>query len=67
MNGIIERYFGNSFTTDTKFRIHNVISKTAVVAKPWTIKKKRNDRRMEAAQMRYLIPLLGFNNTGSPK
>jgi hypothetical protein len=31
MNGKIERYFGNCFTTDTKFRVHNTISKTALL------------------------------------
>jgi hypothetical protein len=31
MNGIVERYFGKYFTTDTKFRVHNIISKTALL------------------------------------
>jgi len=31
MNGIIERCFGNYFTTDTKFRFRNIISKIALL------------------------------------
>jgi hypothetical protein len=43
MNGIIERYFGNCITADTKFKLHNITSKTAffMVAKPRTRKKER--------------------------
>lgn len=31
MNGIIEQYFGNCFTTDIKLRVHNIISKRALL------------------------------------
>jgi hypothetical protein len=31
MNGIIERYFGNYFTPDTKFRVCNRVSKKALL------------------------------------
>jgi len=31
MNGIFEQYFGNCFTTDTKFRVCNIVSKKALL------------------------------------
>jgi hypothetical protein len=59
MNRIIKRHFGKHMTIDTKLRIHNITSKAALCygSKVWTI-NKRDSQKLEAAQMRFLTPLL---------
>jgi len=41
MNGIIERYFGNCFTTDTKFRVRDIILKTVLLVGGETLDHKK--------------------------
>jgi hypothetical protein len=61
MNGIIKSHFGKHMTIDTKLRIHNTTSKAALWygSEVWII-NKRDAQKLEAAQMRFLIPLLGL-------
>jgi hypothetical protein len=61
MNGIIKRHFGKQMTTDTKLRLHNITSKASFCygSKNWII-NKRDTQKLEAAQMRFLRPLLGL-------
>jgi hypothetical protein len=61
MNGIIKRHFGKHMTIDTKLRKHNITSKAALCygSEVWII-NKRNAQKLEAAQMRFLRPLLGL-------
>jgi hypothetical protein len=63
MNGIIKRHFGKHMTTDTKLLIHNIISKAALCygSEAWII-NKRDAQKLEAAQMRFLRPLLGLTD-----
>jgi hypothetical protein len=48
-------------TIDTKLRIHNITSKAVLYygSEVWTI-NKRDAQNLEAAQMRFLRPLLGL-------
>jgi hypothetical protein len=61
INGIIKRHFGKQITTDTKLRLHNITSKASLCygSENWTI-NKRDAQKLEAAQMRFLRPLLGL-------
>jgi hypothetical protein len=61
MNGIIKRNFGKQMTTNTKLRLHNITSKASLWygSENWII-NKRNSQKLEAAQMRFLKPLLGL-------
>jgi hypothetical protein len=48
-------------TTDTKLRLHNITSKASLCygSETWTI-NNRDAQKLEAAQMRFLRPLLGL-------
>jgi hypothetical protein len=48
-------------TTGTKLRLHNITSKASLCysSETWTI-NKRDAQKLEAAQMRFLRPLLGL-------
>jgi hypothetical protein len=61
MNEIIKRHFRKQMTTDTKLRLHNITSKASFCygSKNWII-NKRDAQKLEAAQMRFLRPLLGL-------
>jgi hypothetical protein len=61
MNGIIKRHFGKHMAMDTKLRIHNITSKAALCygSEVWII-NQRDAQKLEAAQMRFLRPLLGL-------
>jgi hypothetical protein len=61
MNGIIKRHFGKNMTVGTKLRIHNITSKATLCygSKVWII-NKRDAQQLEAAQIRFLRPLLGL-------
>jgi hypothetical protein len=65
MNGIIKRHFGKLMATDTKLRLHNITSKASLCygSEKWTI-QKRDAQNLEAAQMRFLRPLLGLTRLG---
>jgi hypothetical protein len=68
MNGIIKRHFRKQMTTDTKLRLHNITSKTSLCygSETWTI-NKRDAQKLEAAQMRFLRPLLGLTRLDSQR
>jgi hypothetical protein len=59
LNGVIKRHFGKQMSTETKLRLHNICSKPAPFygSEAWVI---RDAQKLEAAQMRFLRPLLGF-------
>jgi hypothetical protein len=61
MNGIITWHFGEHITTNTKLRLHNITSKAVLCydSENWII-KKREAQKLQAAQMRFLRPLLGL-------
>jgi hypothetical protein len=61
INGIIKRNFGKQMSNQTKLRIHNITAKTALKygSETWML-NKRDKQRLEAAQMRFLRPLLGY-------
>jgi hypothetical protein len=49
-------------TNETKLKLHNITSKPALKygSETWVM-NKRDTQRLEAAQMRSLRPLLGYN------
>jgi hypothetical protein len=55
-------------STETKLRIHNICSKPALFygSKAWVV-NKRDAQKLEAAQMRFLRPLLGFTRLDHQK
>jgi hypothetical protein len=61
MNEIIKRHFGKYMKIDTKLRLHNITCKASLCygSESWTI-NKRDAQKLEAAQMRFLRPLLGL-------
>jgi len=61
INGTIRRHFGKQMNKETKLRIHNITAKTALKfrSKAWVL-KKREEQRLEAAQMKFLRNLLGI-------
>jgi len=61
INGAIRRHFGEQINKETKLRIHNITAKAALkfVSEAWVL-KKREEQRLEAAQMKFLRHLLGI-------
>jgi hypothetical protein len=61
MNGIIKQHFRKQMTTDIKLRLYNITSKASLCygSENWII-NKRDTQKLEAAQMRFLRPLLGL-------
>ena len=60
INGAIRRHFGKQMNKETKLRIH--ITATAALkfgSEAWVL-KKREEQRLEAAQMKFLRHLLGI-------
>jgi len=53
---------------ETKLRIHNIPSKAALKfgSEPWVL-KKREEQRLEAAQMKFLRHLLGITKLDKEK
>jgi hypothetical protein len=64
INEIIKRHFGKQMSNQTKLRIHNKTAKTALryESETWVL-NKRDKQRLEAAQMRFLRPLLGYTKS----
>ena len=61
INGAIRRHFGGGkMNKETKLRIHNITAKAALKfgSEGWVL-KKREEQRLEAAQMKFLRHLLG--------
>ena len=59
INGVIRRHFGKQTNKETKLRIHNITAKAALKfgSEAWVL-KKREEQRLEAAEMKVLIHLL---------
>jgi hypothetical protein len=55
INGAIRRYFGKQMNKETKLSIYNITAKTALKfgSEVWVL-KKREEQRLEAAQMKFL-------------
>ena len=53
--------FGKQMNKETKLRIHNITAKAALKfgSEAWVL-KKREEQRLEAAQMKFLSLLLGI-------
>jgi hypothetical protein len=55
-------------TKETKLRIHNMTAKAALkFGSEFWVLKKRDEQRLEAAQMKILRPLLGITKLGKEK
>jgi len=61
INGAIWKHFGKQMNKETKLRIHNITAKTALKfrSEAWVL-KKREEQRLEAAQIKFLRHLLGI-------
>ena len=68
INGAIRRHFGKQMSKETKLRIHNVIAKAALKlgSEVWVL-KKREEQRLEAAQIKFLRHLLGITKWDKEK
>ena len=66
--GTIQRHFGKQMNKETKLRIHNITAKAALKfgSKAWVL-KKREEQRLEAAQMTFLRHLLGITKLDKEK
>jgi hypothetical protein len=55
-------------TKETKLRIHNMTAKAALKfgSEVWVL-RKRDEQRLEAAQMKFLRPLLGITKLDKEK
>ena len=64
-NGAIRRHFGKQMDKETKLIIHNITAKAALKfgSEAWVL-KKREEQRLEAAQMKFLRHLLGITKIG---
>ena len=61
INGAIRRHFGKQMNKETKLRIHNITAKAALkFGSEALVLKKREEQRLEAAQMKFLRHLLGI-------
>jgi predicted SPOUT superfamily RNA methylase MTH1 len=60
INGAIRRHFGRQMNKETKLRIHNITAKVVLKfgSEAWVLKKR--EKRLEAAQMKFLGHLLGI-------
>ena len=61
-------YFGKLMNKETKLRIHNITAKAALKfgSEAWVV-KKRDEQRLEAAQMKFLRHLLGITKLDKEK
>ena len=68
INGAIRRHFGKQKDKETKLRIHNITAKEALKfgGEAWVL-KKREEQRLEAAQMKFLRHLLGITKLDKEK
>ena len=68
INGAIRRHFGKQMNKETKLRIHNITAKAALKfgREAW-VRKKREEQRLEAAQMKFLRHLLGITKLDKEK
>jgi len=68
INGAIRRHFGKQMSIETKLRIRNITAKAALKfgSEAWLL-KKREEQRLEAAQMKCLRYLLGITKLDKEK
>ena len=68
INGAIRRHFGKQMNKETKLRIHDITAKAALKfgSEVWVL-KKREEQRLEAAQMKLLRHLLGITKLDKEK
>jgi len=68
INGAIRRHFGKQMNKETKLRIHNITAKAALKfgSEAWVL-RKREEERLEAAQMKFLRHLLGITKLDKEK
>jgi len=68
INGAIRRHFGKQMNKETKLRINNITAKAALKfgSEAWVL-KKREEQRLEAAQMKFLRHLLGITKLDKEK
>ena len=68
INGVIRRHFEKKIKKETKLRSHNITAKTALKfgIEAWVL-KKREEQRLEAAQMKFLRHLLGITKLDKEK
>jgi len=64
----IRRHFGKQMNKETKLRIHNITAKAVLKfgREVWAL-KKREEQRLEAAQMKFLRTLLGITKLDKEK
>jgi len=64
IKGAIRRHFEKQMNKETKLRIHNITAKAALKfgSEVWVL-KKREEQRLEAAQMKFLRHLTWNNKT----
>jgi len=68
INGAIQRHFGKQINKETKLRIHNIKGKAALKfgSEAWVL-KKREEKRLEAAQIKFFRHLLGITKLDKEK
>jgi len=68
ISGAIRRHFGKQTNKETKLRIYNITAKAALKfgSEAWVL-KKREEQRLEAAQMKFFIHLLGIKKLDKEK
>jgi len=61
INGTIRRHFGKQMNKETKLRIHNITAQAVLKfgSEAWVL-RKREEQRLEAAQMKVLRHLVGI-------
>ena len=68
IKGAIRRHFGKQMSRETKLRSHNITAKAALKfgSEAWVL-RKREEQRLEAAQMKFLRHLLGITKLDKEK
>jgi hypothetical protein len=68
INGATRRHLGKQMNKETKLRIHNITAKAALKfgSEAWVL-RKREEQRLEAAQMKFLGHLLGITKLDKEK
>jgi hypothetical protein len=68
IKGATRRHFGKQMNKETKLRIHNITAKAELKfgSEAWVL-KKREEERLETAQMKFLIHLLGITKLHKEK
>ena len=68
INGAIRRHFGKQMNKETKLRIYNITAKVALkFGSEALVLRKREEQRLEAAQIKFLRHLLGLTKLDQKK